>query len=93
MRIITSTSSSASQRVIAAGSALRTSRFSALRCSGRLSVIDRDPIGDVDEHDVCSVTSARVSPEVERDLDRAGLVLGGERGERVAPVVERGTCA
>src|SRR6186713_1523062 len=42
-----------------------------------------------------SATSPRVSsaigvflPEVERDLDRAGTVLGGERGERVAPARE-----
>ena len=52
MRIITSTSSSASQRVIAAGNALRTSRFSALRLLGPVERDDRDPIGDVDENDV-----------------------------------------
>src|SRR5438309_878933 len=35
------------------------------------------------------VWSAGSAAEVERDLDGTGAVLGGERGERVAPLVER----
>ena len=43
VRIITSTASSASSSVMAFGSRLRTSRFSALRASGRLIVIVATP--------------------------------------------------
>src|SRR6266480_3843319 len=85
VRIITSTASSASHAEMTSGRRRRISRLSALRASGRFSVTTATR----------SRTSQRttsldtVTAKVERHLDRAGLVLRGQRSERVTPVVER----
>ena len=86
VRIITSTSSSASHARDRGRQRRAHVAVQRVALLGPVERDDRDPIGDVDENDVAQ---RHVAPEVERDLDRAGVVLGGERGERVAPVVER----